>query len=145
MVTAANTKTIPDPKLFVSHFNFIHFNKHLSILRLILIMLNFFVEKNRSLCCRNSICRIHSIYLSKTFTLLLKSKILDFETLNHVHVYRIQYISYRQAPYRIRIDTANDRIVPTLQLIKLSYMPNMTVLSPILRAIWIQLINNIIL
>ena len=50
----------------------------------------------------------------KTFTLLLKSTILDFETLSRVHVYRIEYVSYRQGPYRIRIDTADDRIVPAL-------------------------------
>jgi len=59
---------------------------------------------------------IHCIDRSKTLTLLLKSTILDFETLNHVHVYRIQYVSYRQAPYRMRIDTADDRIVPALVL-----------------------------
>jgi len=55
-----------------------------------------------------------SIDQLKTFTLLLKSKILDFETLSRVHVYRIEYVSYRQGPYRIRIDTADDRIVPAL-------------------------------
>jgi len=37
---------------------------------------------------------------------------LDFETLSRVHVYHIEYVSYRQGPYRIRIDTVNDRIVP---------------------------------
>jgi len=51
---------------------------------------------------------------SKTFTLLFKSNILDFETLSRVHVYRIEYVSYRQGPYPIRIDTADDRIVPAL-------------------------------
>jgi len=51
----------------------------------------------------------------KTLTLLLKSKILDFKILSHVHVYRIEYVSYRQVPYRIRIDTAADRIVPALE------------------------------
>jgi len=66
------------------------------------------------LCFRTSICRIHCINQSKTFTLLLKSKILDFETLSRVHVYRIEYVSYRQGPSRIRIDTADDRIVPAL-------------------------------
>jgi len=70
--------------------------------------------KNRSLCFRTSICRIHCRDQSKTFTLLLKSSILDFETLSRVHVYRIEYVSYRQGPYRIRIDTANDRIIPAL-------------------------------
>jgi len=44
----------------------------------------------------------------------LKYKIIDFETLSHVHVYRIEYVSYRQGPYRICIDTADDRIVPAL-------------------------------
>ena len=38
----------------------------------------------------------------------------DFETISRVHVYRIVYVSYRQGPYRIRIDTADDRIVPAL-------------------------------
>jgi len=60
-----------------------------------------------------------SIDQSKTFTLLLKSKILDFETLSRVHVYRIEYLSYRQGPYRIRIDTADDRIVPALVMFSL--------------------------
>ena len=71
--------------------------------------------KNRSLCFRTSICRIHCIDQSKIFTLLLKSKILDFETLSRVHVYRIEYVSYRQGPYRIRIDMADDRIIPALE------------------------------
>jgi len=57
---------------------------------------------------------IHCIDQSKTFTLLLKSKILDFETLSRVHVYRIEHVSYWQGPYRIRIDTVDDRIVPAL-------------------------------
>jgi len=60
---------------------------------------------------------IHCIDQSKSFTLLLKSNILDFETLSRVHVYRIKYVSYRQGPYRIRIDTADDRIVPALLII----------------------------
>jgi len=46
--------------------------------------------------------------------MFLKSKILDFETLSRVHVFRIEYVSYRQGPYRIRIYTADDRIVPAL-------------------------------
>jgi len=66
------------------------------------------------MCFRTSICRIHCIDQSKTFTLLLKSKILDFETLSHVYVYRIENVSYRQGPYRIRIDSVDDRIVPAL-------------------------------
>jgi len=45
---------------------------------------------------------------------LLKSKILDYETLSHVHIYCIEYVSYRQGQYRLRIDTAADRIVPAL-------------------------------
>ena len=60
---------------------------------------------------------IHCIDQSKTFTLLLKSKILDFETLSRIHVYRIEYVLYRQGPYRIRIDTADDRIVPALIIV----------------------------
>jgi len=68
------------------------------------------------MCFRTSICRIHCIDQSKRFTLLLKSKILDFETLSHVHVYRIEYVSYRKGAYRIRIDTVDDRIIPALVL-----------------------------
>ena len=68
------------------------------------------------MCFRTSNRRIHCIDQSKTFTLLLKSKILYFETLSHVHVYHIEYVSYRQGPYRICIDTADDRIVPALVL-----------------------------
>ena len=49
-----------------------------------------------------------------TFTLLLKSKILNLETFSHVHVYRIEYILYRQGQYRICIISAADRIVPAL-------------------------------
>jgi len=71
-----------------------------------------FCGKNLSLCFRTSICRIHCI--DQFNTLLLKSKILDFEALSRVHVYRIENVSYRQGPYRIRIDTADDRIVPAL-------------------------------
>jgi len=35
-------------------------------------------------------------------------------SLSYVHVYRIEYVSYRQGPYRIRIVSAADRIVPAL-------------------------------
>jgi len=70
-----------------------------------------FVKKH-SLCFRTSTCRIHCIDEFKTFTLLLKYKIIDFETLSLIHVYRIEYISYRQGLYQIRIDTADDRILP---------------------------------
>ena len=59
-------------------------------------------------------CWIHRIDQPKTFTLLLKYKILDFETLIHVHVYRIENVSYAQGPYQMRIYTAADRIVPSL-------------------------------
>ena len=31
----------------------------------------------------------------------------------------IEYVSYRQGPYRIRIDLADDRIVPALQIMHL--------------------------
>jgi len=35
-------------------------------------------------------------------------------SLSYVHVYRIEYVSYRQGPYPIRIVSAADRIVPAL-------------------------------
>jgi len=38
----------------------------------------------------------------------------DMCSLSYVHVYRIEYVSYRQGPYRIRIVSAADRIVPAL-------------------------------
>jgi len=57
---------------------------------------------------------IHCIDQPKTFTYLLKSKMFDFETLGHVHVYRIEYVSNQQGPYRIRIDTAADCIISAL-------------------------------
>jgi len=57
---------------------------------------------------------IHRIDQPKTLTLLLKTNILDLKTLSLVHVNRINYVSYRQDLYRIRIDTATDRIVPAL-------------------------------
>ena len=53
-----------------------------------------------------------SIDQSKTFTLLLKSKILDFETLSRVHLYRIEYVSYRQGPIEyvsIRLTTVSSQ------------------------------------
>jgi len=37
---------------------------------------------------------------------------LDFGTLSRVHVYRIEYLPYRQGPYRIRKVLTADRIVP---------------------------------
>ena len=99
----------------VSHLIFIQFNKKLKYIEFDLNSVEFLIcETNRSLCFRTSICRMHCIDQSKSFTLLLKSNILDFETLSRVHVYRIEYVSYRQGPYRIRIDTADDRIVPAL-------------------------------
>jgi len=117
MVTAAKKTNIPEPKQFVSHLIFIQFNKKHKHIEFDLNYVEFLIfEKNRSLCFRASICRIHCIDQSKTFTLLLKSKILDFETLSCVHVYRIEYVLYRQGLYRIRIHTADDRIVPALEL-----------------------------
>ena len=104
MVTSAKKTNIPDPKLFVSHLIFIQFNKNLKHIEFDLNYVELLIcGKNQSLCFRTSICRIHCIDQSKTFTLLLKSKILDFETLSRVHVYRIEYVSYWQGPYRIRI------------------------------------------
>jgi len=38
----------------------------------------------------------------------------DMCSLSYVHVYRIEYVSYRQGPYRIRIVSAADRIIPAL-------------------------------
>ena len=38
----------------------------------------------------------------------------DMCPLSYVHVYRIENVSYRQGPYRIRIVSAADRIVPAL-------------------------------
>jgi len=61
-----------------------------------------------------------SLYSStQNITLLLKTKILDFETLSHVHVYRIEYVSYWQGPYRVNIVSAADCIVPVLINIKI--------------------------
>jgi len=87
------------------------------------------------LCFRTSICRIHCIDQFRTFTLLLKSKILDFETLSRVHVYRIEYVSYRQGPYRICIDTADDRIVPALT--------HLSVLLPLYNAFLLLVVSEI--
>ena len=56
----------------------------------------------------SSFCWSHHKDQTKTFPLLLNSKFLDFETLRHENV------SYRQGPYRIRIDTAADRIVQAI-------------------------------
>ena len=39
--------------------------------------------------------RIHCLDHHKTFTLLFNFKSLDFETLSRVHVYCIEYVSYR--------------------------------------------------
>ena len=38
----------------------------------------------------------------------------DMCSLSYVHLYRIEYVLYRQGPYRIRIASAADRIVPAL-------------------------------
>jgi len=78
--------------------------------------------KNRSFCFRTSICTIHCIDQSKTFTLLLKSNIIDFEILNRVHLYHIEYVSYRQGLYWIRIDMADERIVPALVVCQHFYL-----------------------
>jgi len=59
-----------------------------------------------------SICCILLFRFTKTLTLLLKSEILNFETLSHVMVYRTENVSYRQGPYRIRIVAAAQRIAP---------------------------------
>jgi len=54
---------------------------------------------------------------------LLKSKIIDFEILSHVHVYRIEYVSCRQGLYRIRIVSAADRIVAALLVVAPTFRP----------------------
>jgi len=115
MATAAKDNDYSGPKT-------IRFTLIFHTINIILQHIEFdpnFVEliicgKTQSLCFRTSICRIHCIDQSKTFTLLLKYKIIDVETLGHVHVYRIEYVLYRQGRYRIRIDTADDRIAPAL-------------------------------
>jgi len=104
------TTNIPDPKLFVSHLIFIQFNKKLMHIEFDLNYSELLIcGKNWSLCFRTCIkfCRIHCIDQSKTFTLLMKSKILDFEILSRVHVYRIVSVrsvlnTYRYGwwPYR---------------------------------------------
>jgi len=67
---------------------------------------------------------MHCIDQSKTITSLLKYKSIDIEALSRVHVYPIEHVSYRQGPYRIRIDTADDRIVPVLMYIKQQHVVN---------------------
>ena len=89
---------IPDPKLFVSHLIFIQFNKKLKHIEFDLNYAELLIcGKNQSLCFRTCICRIHCIDKSKTFTLLMKSKILDFETLSRVLclLYPIRIVSVR--------------------------------------------------
>ena len=43
-------------------------------------------------------------------------------------MYRIEYVSHRQGPYRIRIDTADDRIVPALVIMVEYYILGLTFL-----------------
>jgi len=97
MVTAAKKYEYSGPKTIFLHLIFIQFNKKLQHIEFYLNYAELLIcRKNRSLCFRTCInCRIHSIDQSKTFTLLMKSKILDFETLSRVHVNRIEYVSYR--------------------------------------------------
>jgi len=116
MVTAAKNNDYSGPKTIRFTLDFHTINKRLKHIEFDPNYVELIIceEKTQSLCFRTSICRIHCIDQSKTFTLLLKYKIIDFETLSHVHVYRIEYVSYQQGPYRICIDTADDRIVPAL-------------------------------
>jgi len=96
------TTYISDPELCVSHLTFIQLNKILTHIELTLTMLNkYFVNKTM-------------LYTTQLQLCCWNPKKNDFETLGHVHVHRIEYVSYRQGPYRIRIDTAADRIVPAL-------------------------------
>ena len=55
-------------------------------------------------CFNTSICWIHCIDQPKPFTLLLKSKMFDFETLSHVHVYCIEYVSNTYGIVKARIE-----------------------------------------
>ena len=113
MVTAAKNNDYSGLKTIRFTLDFHTINKRHIELDLNYVKLIIF-EKKLSLCFRTSICRIHCIDQFKTFTLLLKYKTIDFETLSHIHVYSIAYVSYRQGLYRIRIDTADDRIIPAL-------------------------------
>jgi len=80
-----------ETKISNSHFTFIQLRNVLSILSLILwYTIHHFAL---ALVCVG-ICWIQCIDQPKTFTLLLKSKILDFETWSRVHFYRIKYVSY---------------------------------------------------
>jgi len=115
MVAAAKNNDYSGLKTIRFTLNFHTINKRLKHIEFDLNYVELIIFGNkRSLCFRTSICRIHCIDQFKTFTLLLKYKFIDFETLSHIHVYRIEYVSYRQGLYRIRIDTADDRIVPAL-------------------------------
>jgi len=115
MVTAAKNNDYSGLKTILFTLDFHTINKRLKHIEFDLNYVELIIFGNkRSLCFRTTICRIHCIDQFKTFTLLLKYKFIDFETLSHIHVYRIEYVSYRQGLYRIRIDTADDRIVPAL-------------------------------
>ena len=123
MVTAAKNNDYSGLKTIRFTPDFHTINKRLKYIEFDLnyAELIIFWEK-RLLCFRTRICRIHCIDQFKTFNLLLKYKIIDFETLSHIHVYRIEYVWYRQGLYRIRIDTADDHIVPALVLTSLWYL-----------------------
>jgi len=123
MVTAAKNNDYSGLKTIRFTLDFHTINKRLKHIEFDLnyVELKTFWKK-RSLCLRTSMCRIQCIYQFKTITLLLKYKIIDFETLSHIHVYRIEHVSYRQGLYRIRIDTADDRIVPALRSIDSQYI-----------------------
>ena len=115
MVTAAKNNNYSGLKTIRFTLDFHTINKRLKHIEFDLNYVELIsFGKKLSLCFRTSICRIHCIDQFKTFTLLLKYKIIDYETLSHIHVYGIEYVSYRQGLYRIRIDTADDGIVPAL-------------------------------
>ena len=89
MVTAAINKNYSGPKTIRFTLDFHTINKRLKHIEFDLnyVELKFKkTKKQRSLCFRTSIFRIHCIDQSKTFTLLLKYKIIDFETLSHILV-----------------------------------------------------------
>ena len=102
IVTATKNINYSETKIFMAHVIFIQLSKRLSILSLVL----WYTLHRWSFCFSTSICWIYCIDKPKTFTLLLKSNILDFETSSYVHFYRIKYVSYQQGPYRIRIISA---------------------------------------
>ena len=85
----------------ISHLTFIQLSNRLKRfefdlyldVKLILTWIKLWYTQHRwSFCFSTSICWIQCIDQPNIFTLLLKPKILYFETLSRVHVYHIEYI-----------------------------------------------------